>query len=202
MLGCQPQKQESCDMPEKALISNLTWRSLEMQKAAFPDMPHYTAPDEIPTMLRSSTRNDRLDIHVMSLGVIADDEDDFREFIELLRTRKAILHVSDIKEPIIGCRNLNIEWAVREWKASRRNAVGKIGGRISADQRLALSKAAADKIRDRWPLSNDEWPTQDLLDEAGISLNTAKRFLGRRPIEQANYAAKMKRKANREARAN
>lgn len=32
--------------------------------------------------------------------------------------------------------------------------------------------------------------------EAGISLNTAKAHLGKRPIAQYNYQAKLKRKAN------
>ena len=46
---------------------------------------------------------------------------------------------------------------------------------------------------------SDLQTTNELLERANISLNTAKKHLGRRPIEQANYQAKLKRKAKRDA---
>jgi len=72
----------------------------------------------------------------------------------------------------------------------------QIAGQNSAKIAKLNSRRAAAKIADRWPLSSEEWPTRTLLKEADISLNTAKAHLGKRPIAQYNYQAKMKRKAN------
>ena len=71
------------------------------------------------------------------------------------------------------------------------------GSRISAEKKKATSKAAVSKIADRWPKASDEFPTQTLLTEAGVSLNTAKRYLGKRPIAQYKYQVKLKRKARK-----
>lgn len=188
-------------MPRKALISDLTWRSLEMQKAAYKDIPIYLAPGEIENMLRHTTRKEDNHIYVMSLGVIADNQEDFVNFLELMKKRKAILHVTE-DENGFSCdvRHWKHSDAIKAWKEARKNGVTKIGGRISADIRLRESKEACDKIKDRWPMPNSTWPTFVLLKEAGISLNTAKKFLGRRPLEQANYQAAQKRKDKRDAK--
>ena len=69
------------------------------------------------------------------------------------------------------------------------------GGYISAEKRKTVSKIAAKAIKERWRLPSNEWPTKVLLKEVDISLNTAKKLLGNRPLAQANYRAAMKRKA-------
>lgn len=188
-------------MANKALISDLTWRSLEMQKAAFPDMPHYVGPKEIPHMLRPTSRQERDTIHVMSLAVIADNEIDFGEFIGLLRARDAFL-ASKEENLLVGRNKLRSLKLVEMWRSARRAGIQKIGGHISAAKREAESKEGCDRIRERWPLPSKTWPTAVLLKEADVSYNTAKKFLGRRPIEQANHEAKLKRKKLKEARAN
>lgn len=190
-------------MTDKALISSLTWRSLEMQKAAFPDMPCFIAPNEIPTLLRDSTRNGELNIHVMSLAVIADQEKDFIEFLKLVRARKALIKSKE-EDLVIGSTNSSkvFNGWVKKWKAARMNGAAKVGGRISADLRKKKSAEGAARIRARWPLPSSEWPTPVLLMEAEMSLNTAKSILGNRPIAQANYRAKMKRQKLKEERAN
>lgn len=194
----QPQKQENNKMADKALISELTWRSLEMQKAAFPDMPHYVAPDEINHLLRVTTRENFYRIHVMSLGVIADTEKDFREFLALAKQRKCeiVNHEDDQTFSVRG----NCESLVKRWKEARKNGVAKIGGKISADLRKKQSLEAANKIKDRWPQPSKVWPTQVLLKEAGKSFNTIKSILGSRVIAQYNYQAKLKRKAKKEGK--
>ena len=72
-----------------------------------------------------------------------------------------------------------------------------VGGKISAAKRKKISKTSCAKIADRWVLSNKDWPTHVLLKEADLSYNTAIKFLGKRPIAQWNYLAKMKRKARK-----
>lgn len=175
-------------MTEKALISELTWRSLEMQKEHFPDMPYFIAPDDIHQLLRATTRKTEDKIFVVSFGVIADNEKDLREFAKLCKARKTEVCSAEGQTVWRWYNSVNVlvEW----WRNARRNGSSKIGARKSADNKKALAKAAAEKIADRWPMSSDEWPTDKLLKEAGISLNTVKVYLGKRPIAQHNYRTK------------
>lgn len=171
-----------------------------MQRAAFPYMSIYVGPREIPQMLRQTSRKEIDHIYVMSLGVIADKEDDFRAFLKLLNQRKAYLHSTE--ESITICPAAKCDAAVRSWKEARRNGIQKIGGRISAELRRKQSLEAAEKIRDRWPLPSKTWRTSMLLTEAGFTYNTAITILGPRPIAQYNYQAKLKRKKLKEDRTN
>lgn len=190
-------------MTDKALISDLTWRSLEMQKAAFPDMPHFTI-DEISSLLRPSTRVEKINIHVLSLAIIADNEEDFRDFIALAQKRGINLHTQEEEMEFLFDRKTvhRTEHLIETWRKARRNGASKIGGNISGRKKENATKTAIELIRADWPKPSNEFSTEELLERAGVSLNTAKKHLGRRPIEQANYIAKMKRKASREARAN
>lgn len=185
-------------MADKALISELTWRSLEMQKAEFPDMQHYIAPDEIDVLLKRTTRKEELNIYVSSLAIVADNEKDFRHFMKLLKERGASLMFPNAESEGGGSRIFSIEKSVREWKKARKLGVQKIGGRISADKRKAESKSGADKIKDRWGMPSKIWPTKILLKEADMAYNTAIQYLGKRPIAQYNYQAKLKRKARKD----
>jgi hypothetical protein len=187
-------------MVDKALISELTWRSLYMQRKAFPDMPHFVAPDEISTMLRSSTRKETLNIHVLSEAIIADTEQDYRQFWASMKKRKATLHVKE-RNAILVPWCLDMNGVVKIWKTERKNGAAKIGGRMSADKKEAASREACEQIKDRWPLSSLAWSTNILLDEVGIVYNTAIKYLGKRPIAQYNYAAKQKRIDRRNAKA-
>lgn len=190
-------------MADIALLSELTWRSLEMQRAAYPDYPHFIAPDEIDIMLRPSSRADDLHIHTLSLAVIADCEKDFVGFLKGLKKRKAWLHSKEEEIVFHNCTSgRHFDAVVKAWKQARRHGVQKIGGKISARKREADSKEKADLIRDRWPLPNKTWRTPVLLREVDLSYNTARKFLGPRPIAQYNYQAKLKRKKLKEERAN
>lgn len=182
-------------MTDVALISELTWRSLEMQKAAFPDMPHYIAPDELPSLFRPTQRKQRLFIHVMSLAVVAKDGDDFESFWRKLPKDWAVRDLD-------RCEVLEATFPIKKakclWLAARKFGIAKIGGKISADKRKAESATGATKIKDRWPQPSKIWPTKVLLKEADISYNTAVSILGPRPIAQYNYQAALKRKARRQ----
>jgi len=181
-------------MADKALISELTWRSLKMQKDAFPDMPHFHI-DDMHVLFRKTTRNEMLHVHVLSLAIIATNEKEFRTFLEILKDRKACLHSKEECLVILGT-TVSFNKMVKIWKNARRDGAAKIGGKMSAEKKKANSSLAVAKIKDRWPLPSKEWPTKVLLKEAGVSLNTVKSLLGKRPIAQYNYQAKLKRKDN------
>lgn len=186
-------------MTEKALISDLTWRTLEMQKAAFPNMPHYIAPDEITNLLRSTTRNGKIDVHVVSLAVIADNENDFQNFIDLAQKRGINLHTQEEGMEFLFDKKVRHQHnhIIETWKKARKNGAAKIGGSISARKKEDATKVAIELIREDWPKPSDEFSTKELLARAKVSLNTAKKHLGRRPIAQANYQAKLKRQARK-----
>lgn len=158
-------------------------------------MPIFIAPDDISQLLRPTTRQQEDKIFVVSFGVIADNEKDLREFAKLCKTRKTEVCSAEGQTVWRWYNSVNVlvEW----WREARRNGSAKIGAQISADKKKAAGKDRASKIADRWPMSSDEWPTRVLLAEAGISLNTAKAHLGKRPIAQYNYQAKLKRAANK-----
>lgn len=184
-------------MADKALISEFTWRSLKMQKDAFPNMPHYILPDDSEIVLRQTTRRTKTVLHVISLAIIADKEKDFLNFMRFAWNFD--FTIASINEGIFKpSHTLNKILAV--WKVARKNGAAKIGAKISADRKKYYSERQAEKIKDRWSLPSKEWPTKVLLEEAHISLNTAKAWLGKRPIAQYNYQAKLKRKAAKDAK--
>lgn len=152
-------------MTDKALISDLTWRSLEMQRKAFPDMPHFVAPDDIPSLLRPTTRNAGFDLHVESLAVIADNEQAFRDFIGLCKKRQMILHVREVGNMFLCKPNLSVDAMVTHWRKARRNGAAKAGGDAKADKSEREFWEGFTKIKDRWHLSVK---SKDLLKEAKI----------------------------------
>lgn len=109
---------------------------------------------------------------------------------------EALMEIDDIMKNTKNGRSVNYyEGSFKETiYNSVKSRANQINGQKSADLQKARSKKCADKIADRWPMPSKEWRTEDLLNEAGISLNTAKAHLGKRPIAQYNYQAKKKRK--------
>lgn len=175
-------------MTDKAIISEYTYRDLESQRKASGDMPVFVLPDDLPSLFRSTTRKTEDRYHVDSLAVLARKEDEFRKFLAEAKKRKAQI-VSREDNQTFNV-NGNCENLVKWWKDARRNGTAKIGGRISANRKKAISAEGIAKINDRWPLPSKEWPTSVLLEEAGLSLNTVKSILGPRPIAQYNYRTK------------
>lgn len=173
-----------------------------MQKALFDGMPTFLVPDDLSQLFRPTARKSKDALHVASLAVIADKEKALREFLYCVKARSLTLVSHEEKQRFVLSPEADIEHIVAEWRIARNRGATKIGARRSADKKKAASRAAADKIRDRWPMPSDVWPTRTLLDEAGVSLNTIKAHLGRRSIAQANYQAAQKRKERRNAKAN
>lgn len=186
-------------MAPKVFRSTLTWRSLDYQDSVlapvvpnWPNVPIYTGEEDLTSLLRPTKRKSEDDLYMASLAVLAKNEEDFRERFGALVKRFRVMAVED-----------KTEWrrgglaAVASWRLARKKDAGSHGGKISADKKKSQSKAAIESIRDRWPLPSKEWPTKALLKEAGVSLNTVKSVLGKRPIAQYNYQAKQKRAANK-----
>ena len=186
-------------MTDVALISTLTWRSLEMQRDAYPDMPHFVAPDEIPTMLRPTQRNGGLKIHCLSLAIIADNKDDFISFMRSLpHTAEVIPKEND---GVFG-RRTPIKKAIVCWQAAKKFGAAKAGGEAKAARDEKKFWEKFNKISDRWHLPAKKPNTnEELLAEAEIgSRNTVKSHLGYTREEwQKLTPAKRERILKREA---
>lgn len=190
-------------MSDKALISTLTWRSLEMQKKAFPDFSYFIAPDEIGSLFRKTNRKENVRVHVLSLAVIADNEKSFCAFLDEARTRGCWLHSVEEEQIFeFDSKACNLDHIVDEWRKARRSGSAQIGAAVSAKKKRERSAVGIAKIKDRWPQPSGVWPTSILLAEACLSLNTVKAALGNRPIAQANYEAAQKRKERRNDKQN
>ena len=192
-------------MAYKAFISDLTWRNKTHQVLNIsarcqipPDELTIYAPEDLSALLRPTKRHENDIIAVSSLAVLADNEKEFVRILKLIRKKK--MHIGDCEANVNYRWSLPVSHIVEQWKLARKQGAAKIGGKMSADKKKDNSALAVAKIKDRWPLPSKEWPTKALLKEAGISLNTAKAHLGKRPIAQYNYQAKLKRKAAKDAK--
>jgi hypothetical protein len=192
-------------MTVKAFRSTLTWRTLDYQDQvlarailAWPDVPVYTGEEDFLSVIKPTTRKGIVTVFMASLAVLAKEEKDFRARMSALMKRK--FRIVAIEDNTEWSEKSKIKDATEAWKAARTFDAGKRGGYISAGKRKAASEIAAKAIKDRWKLSSNEWPTKVLLKEVDVSLNTAKRLLGNRPLAQANYRAVLKRKATSDAK--
>lgn len=165
-------------MPDAALISDLTWRSLEMQKKVFPDMPHFIAPDEIKTMLRPSRRAKTLKIHVLSLAIIADNEKDLAEVVALIYGKNATLKCKETGKEYNRSGKNSCQIG-EDWRTARRTGAAKRGGQAKAKKDERMFWEGFNKIADRWHLpAKGENASPVLLKEADISRNTVRAYLG------------------------
>ena len=187
-------------MTDKAFISDLTWRDRRYQLKEIlaamgnpdPDtVKIYEGQEDVSALFRPSRRNGRDMIYVSSLACIADNEADFRKFINLARLKKAEIYVAE-KRTTYGCSAGSM--MIEDWRDARKDSAAKIGGRISGDRKEAATKKAIELIRDDWRKPSAHFSTEELKKRSGLSLNTIKKHLGRRPIAQANYLAAQRRK--------
>ena len=194
----QQRNSKSNKMSYKFYFSDITWRSELHQERCIggqhPDwaMHQVYKNDERDEMLRSTTRASDNTIVVSSFANLANTEIGFTDFVKLCKKRGT--WIKSIEENYIWQAKHPIIDAVRQWKIGKAAGAGRIGAKISADNKKAKSAEGIAKISKRWPLPSSEWSTAALLQEAGVSLNTAKAHLGKRPIAQYNYQAFLKRK--------
>lgn len=155
-------------------------------------------------LLRPSTRTGGT-IYVAGLPCLAYDTDDFILVLKQSADKNLSIHVLDtgmIFKPCKSRSELNRAKDIfAETKAKAKGFEnGRLGGQTSAARKQAKAKAAAMAIKDMWCLPSDRHSTGNLLATAGISINTAKLYLGPRPAAQRAYQAALKRKAKREAK--
>jgi hypothetical protein len=164
-------------MPDVALISDLTWRSVEMQRKAFPDMPHFLIPDDLTALFRPTTRKAILRIHVVSYAVIADNRDGIEKFISLCKSKKA--EVFSKESMTTWGHNQSNASFIDAWINARRNGAAKRGGEAKAKKDERLFWEGFNKIAHRWHLpAQKENASPKLLSIADISRNTVKAYLG------------------------
>jgi hypothetical protein len=164
-------------MPDVAVISDLTWRTLEMQRKAFPDMPHFLIPNELSALFRPTTRKAILRINVLSYAVIADSRDGVDKFIALCRTKKAEVFS---KESMTTWRhNQSSASLIDSWVHARRNGAAKRGGDAKAKKDERLFWEGFNKIAHLWHLpAKKQNASPKLLAIADVSRNTVKSYLG------------------------
>jgi hypothetical protein len=187
-------------MPDKVLITDFTWRTEAQQlatisahKSSLVDATRYYDVEGRGFLVRPTTRREQVEVYVASLACLAEDEDDLIDFLRSAKKRG--LRMVGIEENFAWTSTRSLVLTLKAFKAARNNGAAKVGARISADKKIADTKLAVEKIRDRWKLPSSEWSTADLLKEAGRSLNAVKAYLGSRIIAQRNYQAALKRKA-------
>jgi hypothetical protein len=189
-------------MALRLFISDYTHRTAEQQTRTLLEnlkadgAPIFTQAD-LPNLFRPTQRKTQDTYFAASVACFARDEESFNDLIAACRKRKARL--GSIEEGFSWHPSQSTSGAAKAWKEARINGASKVGAMLSARRREADSKIACDKIKDRWPLPSGEWRTPVLLKEVDISYNTAIKFLGKRPISQYNYQAKLKRKARKNA---
>lgn len=185
-------------MLDVALISELSHHKLQAQKDAYPDFPHFVGPDEIPMMLRPSRRQADLNIHVVSLAVIAINEKHFREFLTDIKTRRGVIHIKDTNSIIVSW-HVDIKGAVKSWKAARRNGAAKAGGDAKSEISEKQFWEGFARIVDRWHMpSKGSNANKPLLKEADTSRNTVKSYLGHTRVEWQGFSDTRRRRILKE----
>lgn len=143
-------------------------------------------------------------IVVASLAIPAWEQVDFLQFVAAVSTRGATLIALDTGRRIApDASPTEIADAVQEFVARRRAAKGSTGMAgylVSAERRSADAKAGAMRIKDRWELPTKDYPTDELLAEAGICRNTANLYLDPRPDAQRAHRNRMAQAARNRAR--
>ena len=164
-------------MTEKALISDLTWRSLEMQRELFKGMPLYELPTDLGAIFRATTRKSEDRFFVASFAIIADSEIDLRDFAKQCKKRKIDICSAEGQTHWRWYNSVQVlvEW----WRDARRNGAAKRGGEVKAKKDEILFWQGFNKIKDRWHLpAKKENASPVLLDEAETSRNTVRSYLG------------------------
>lgn len=160
-------------MSDKAVISELTWRTLKQQQAELYGMPMFVIPDDMSQLFRPTSRKDCDRLHVVSLGVIADSEKGFRDFLAQAKKRK--MHIVSREDDQTFIVNGNCENLVKWWKDARRKGSAKVGGeRGGAVKRAAIAERAKGLTKEEW--TDGSIKNAQLVKKYGCSLNALKRY--------------------------
>lgn len=149
-------------------------------------------------MLRPTSRPDSEIIYVASLACLAWENLDFLRCLAAASARQATILALDTGRRISPeASSADVVDAATEFTNGRRakTGSGKPGHVVSVERRQAVSQKGAKKIENRWRLPSKDYPTLDLLAEAGISRNTANLYLGNRPEAQRKHHNRLARYA-------
>jgi len=160
-------------MTDKAVISAYTYRPIDQERKDAGDMPVFVLPDDLDYLFRNTTRSGFDVHHVSSLAILAEKEDQFREYLDAAKRIKArIFSREDDREFVI---NGNIENLVKWWKDARQKGMGKIGGELAAKAKRA---AVAERLKD---FTKAEWldgsiKNPQLTKKYGVSLGALRAY--------------------------
>lgn len=137
-------------------------------------------------MLRPTTRRGGT-LYVPSLAVLAFTPADLAVVLAALGRRLDAL--VSLEDDTAVAPDGPMGDALEAFKSAVRRVgdYGKPGGIVSGERRAAAAKAGCERIRERWGMPSEEWSTEALCDEAGVSRPTAFQYLGRRSIAQRDY---------------
>lgn len=204
---------------ERRYLSEISsWWSIERQEAALGDLPsgaivfidrldtrqrraHQSASLLQRTECLRPTKRPARDevIRVASPDVLAWSEEDIQAVLAAVAARGARLVAAE-GSPV---EDNPAAW-VAAWSAARKRSrlegAQLRGAAVSAARRSAVALAGVNRIKARWPLPSKQHSTAALILEAGVSLNTAVKHLGRRPLAQHTRAIAEKAKATRARR--
>ena len=160
-------------MTDKAVISEYTYRTLKGQRESLEGMPVFVLPDDLPSLFRATTRKTENNLYVESLGVLADTEEKFREFLALAKKRNATIISIDDEQTFVV--NGNCENLVKWWKDARRKGSAVEGGRLGA---AVLKADVAARLKD---FTKEEWTdgsikNSQLVEKYHVSLGAMRRY--------------------------
>jgi hypothetical protein len=143
-------------------------------------------------LLRETTRSGNVEaIVVCSYACLAWEQTDFLDCVASATARGATIIALDTGRRLTPeASPAELAEAMREFVKARRQSKsgpGRAGYLVSAERRATDARAGAMRIADRWRLPTKDYPTDDLLAEAGICRNTANLYLLNRPEAQRKH---------------
>lgn len=142
-------------------------------------------------LLRETGRPENVEtIIVASLACLAWEQSDFLKCIAAISQRGATLVALNTGRRIVpDASPTEMAEANEEFLAGRRSKslVGLLGYKVSAERRSTAALEGAKRIKDRWVLPTKDYPTDALLEEAGICRNTANLYLHKRKEAQRQH---------------
>jgi len=130
-------------------------------------------PHDLPSLFRPTSRKMSERFHVESLGVLAETELSFREFLTQTKKRKAEIVSREDNQTFIV--NGNCENLVKWWKDARRKGSAKIGGeRGAASKKAAIAALLKDLTKEEY--TDGAIKNAQLVKKYGPSINAIKRY--------------------------
>jgi len=150
-------------MYDTVVISEFSRHTIKAQKDEYPQGPYFLLPDDASALFRKTQRKKTRTFHVLSLAVIANNEEEFKKFVHKAWDVPAFIESK--KENYVIHPKSNINNAVNAWKKARREGAAKAGGDAKSKNSEEKFWSGFRKIANRWHL---EETSKSLMKEAGI----------------------------------